>query len=271
MTTSPHWLVVKYMPDRRRREPRNVGVIVSDGRRIEARFLGEDAAGELDLRRVPRWVKSRSTFRTWVRYLRDRIPAVSATDLGELIGVVSGSNYVVEPGGIELVPAAAPELSALRDELFTLLVSADADVEELGSGVDLKAQCEQVLAPIITRYHINRDIRLPYYVDDRYEDPLRFHYGLKNGRWHYMRRVWLGTGDDRTWEQVHATRYVFQRLREHPDQAHSRANTVCLFLSAPDNEDAENQLGVLAKESEIVDVSHLEAASQTLREMVTSN
>lgn len=52
MSNKVEFSVVQHVPDLLRREPRNVGVVVSDGHNIVARFMGETAEGELDLRRV---------------------------------------------------------------------------------------------------------------------------------------------------------------------------------------------------------------------------
>jgi len=57
------WLVAKYMPDLRRREPDNVGVILLMDGRAHLRFLGQ-RDGRVDGRSV-RWAGSVKNYKAW--------------------------------------------------------------------------------------------------------------------------------------------------------------------------------------------------------------
>lgn len=69
------YLLAKYVPDSRRNEPRNVGVVVWSPEGMAARFLGEkrDHPGEVDLLAVPTFVRSPENYAEWVRHWRKAI------------------------------------------------------------------------------------------------------------------------------------------------------------------------------------------------------
>lgn len=101
--SEPLILVVKHTPDPFRNEPRNVGVLISNGRRAVARFLGEDDTDRLNLNSVPKAVvHDRAAYRQWVAYFRECLE--------------DPERYITKgPGGI--IPVASPaHFSTLLDE-----------------------------------------------------------------------------------------------------------------------------------------------------------
>src|ERR1700690_3094866 len=87
------YLLVKYIPDVHRFEPRNIGVILWSPLGVEARFVAEHTSrpGEVDGRSIPSFVTSASAYKQWVRYWRDAISAEA----------------IQPPGGGELVLASS--------------------------------------------------------------------------------------------------------------------------------------------------------------------
>ena len=67
-STKAEWLVAKYMPDLRRREPKNVGVLLRMGDSCFSRFLGEQSGGQIDGRHVHGLVNSVQNYKAWVGY-----------------------------------------------------------------------------------------------------------------------------------------------------------------------------------------------------------
>src|SRR5947208_424234 len=66
--------VVRYVPDPIRDEPRNVGVIAWRRGEVAARFVGEDAAGDMDRRHISRRiVPDAQTYVEWVGYWRTHL------------------------------------------------------------------------------------------------------------------------------------------------------------------------------------------------------
>lgn len=81
MKVIPRFLVAKYVPDIRRLEPRNIGVIVWGDGHVACRFLGE-STGKL---RVPSLVEkdSRHAYSEWLQYWRYQLTRPSIrTDAG---------------------------------------------------------------------------------------------------------------------------------------------------------------------------------------------
>lgn len=91
MRNKVEFCIVQHVPDLLRRESKNVGVVVSDGRRLRARFLGEIAPGDLDLRRVPPSIVPDKTLyaewhANWGRALASREVDSSALSHDDLLG-----------------------------------------------------------------------------------------------------------------------------------------------------------------------------------------
>ena len=118
------WLVVKFMPDLRRREPRNVGIVLFPGDRA----LGGSAIlrlrgltdGRLDLRRASVGSQS-AVYEGWVNYWRDL--AATEAPLERWLEPMPASSFYLEQGGevISEVPRNS-NMEELADDLYELLV-----------------------------------------------------------------------------------------------------------------------------------------------------
>src|SRR4029077_9353434 len=69
--TAPRFLIAKYVPDLRRMEPKNIGVIVWSNGTVRAKFVGEVRNGEPHVA-PPAYlhVESRNAYRQWIEYWR---------------------------------------------------------------------------------------------------------------------------------------------------------------------------------------------------------
>src|SRR6266699_384568 len=106
MSAQARYIIAKYVPEILRNEPRNFGVIVWSPEKLDARFSGETGGGGVDGRKIPEWVKSKTSYKEWVHYLRNCIAhgaveikgKVVRSDVPDFIDAlkdVSNANYVL--------------------------------------------------------------------------------------------------------------------------------------------------------------------------------
>ncbi len=243
MTT--RWFTAKYVPDLRRREPRNVGVILVHNDVVTARFLGE-VSGRVDGRYV-RSAASLENYKAWVAHWR-RCAAGGAVD--RLLQHRNDDNYFVEIGGEMLTTDdRAPE--DVLEDLYGVLVEPPPPetetVKELADAVLLRAG-------IATR--VERDVRIV-----TGEDELQFDYKFLNGDAHLMKRVTLATPDERSWNYVHAAAWTFEKTAGMKDEADRAFRGLALVKGRPKDRDFDRQLGVLRDVAEVVDVREVETAA----------
>src|SRR2546425_641911 len=63
------YLIVRYIPDLARQEPKNIGVVLASAQGVSAKFLGE-RDNRLDLRSVRSLVAHTSSYKQWIDYWR---------------------------------------------------------------------------------------------------------------------------------------------------------------------------------------------------------
>ena len=110
MTPSTRICLAKYIPDERRWEPRNVGIIVTNTDEIASRFLAEK-----DAQRI---VNDIENYQSWVSYWK-RTLTRGDEGLQEILDRTKNSYWIAEAGQV-LLGAATP--AALVDEYFDQLV-----------------------------------------------------------------------------------------------------------------------------------------------------
>jgi hypothetical protein len=92
------WYLVKHVPDLRRREPRNVGLLLKTPEGWLTRFVGEGTNGSIDGRKLPHSTINTEVYKTWVDYFRRKASDDGWSDV-ERMQRRKGSNYVAELGG----------------------------------------------------------------------------------------------------------------------------------------------------------------------------
>ena len=189
------WFVAKYMPDLRRREPRNVGVILFAGDRVLSRFLAEDAndPSKIDGRTIRHKVGSPDNYRDWVHFWR-----ATAADGPEQIAVRRPvDNYYLERGG-QQVAGAATDPGELLARLYAQLVATPVVTEETleEDRSDPVVQLFESAAPMLP-------FTQNYIVDLNYDEHV-FDYAVKIGaRTLLFRHVVLNGNPKKTWDAVH--------------------------------------------------------------------
>ncbi|MGP0067620.1 MAG: hypothetical protein ACLQGP_28995 [Isosphaeraceae bacterium] len=193
---TPRYLIAKYVPDLRRMEPRNIGVIVWTPGAMDARFVAEklDRPGQLDGRSIPSFVTSADALRQWVGFWRREIekpeiePVTGGTRVARsspefLSALMSGNrgNFQLVEGGFLLDPLEPEELPALADHLYGTLVEATGYEEPRDPSLD--EVCEQLIRE--TDLDVDPRFRRRYEVDcplaERVDERFEFSYGYGKG------------------------------------------------------------------------------------------
>ena len=193
---TPRYLIAKYIPDLRRMEPRNIGVVVWAPGTVDARFVAEkpDHPGQLDGRSIPAFVTSPDAFRQWIASWRREMekPEIEPVTGGArvarsspefLSALMSGNrgNYHLVEGGFLLDPLQPEELPALVDHLYATLVETTGPEEPRDPSLD------EVCERLIQETHLENDphFRQRYEVDcplgGRIDERFEFSYGFENG------------------------------------------------------------------------------------------
>jgi hypothetical protein len=185
------YLVAKYIPDLRRMEPRNIGVIVLTPDSIAARFLAEkDETGEVDGRAAPSFIHSLAAYKQWIAFWRRAITRKRIEDrYGETLSypgdryleVLRGSGkggYCLADGGVLLDRVAATETPRLVRHLYRELVATDEAEERPTLESQLRLVLKETRLDKTAAFISDYEVTLP---DGNSLLPLRFSYALKNG------------------------------------------------------------------------------------------
>jgi hypothetical protein len=197
------WLIAKYMPDLRRREPQNIGVVLFSGSSVLARFVAEDPATlMIDGRTARPMFGSWENYCDWVHFWRSSL----GNGAERLLARRAGENYFLERGG-QLLAGAERDPRQLLDELYSMLVG-EIDPEEI-----------PVLAepdPIDVLFRDVADtvaVVTPYVVDLSY-DELTFDFAIEADKTHVFKRVILNGNPKKTWEAVHGAVYSVESVSQ---------------------------------------------------------
>src|ERR1044071_705023 len=121
-----YW-VAKYVDDPFRNEPRNVGVIVSLGEDIAARFVGEREDGTYDGRRVGARFRYANVYGQWRDFWRAKIHARSIDEIVK----AKTPNYFIQSGG-EVSNTGTDSVADICEFLYSFLVSSGGAAEAYG-------------------------------------------------------------------------------------------------------------------------------------------
>jgi len=193
---TPKYLLAKYIPDLRRGEPRNVGVIAWSAGDVEARFVGEKHGfpGEVDGRSIPSFVTSSQAYKQWIEYWRLQmgretiIPAsggaaVSRDDANFLTALRAANkgNFVLVDGGFLLDPVSAEDLAAVADHLFATLVDTTSHDEPRDPTLDDVAERLLRQTGVATDRNFHSRYRVQCQIAAGHEETFEFDYAYKNG------------------------------------------------------------------------------------------
>ena len=148
------FLIAKYVPDTKRMEPRNIGVIVWNNGRAHARFFGEGlpipkSVGLNDKITYNKWVASwRSQIaKPVLEYGRGKTANKATPEFLDALREWSRANYLLVDGGFVAESIANTEIENLTEYLFTQLVSRkEVAVEKEGELRRLRSRVGELLA-----------------------------------------------------------------------------------------------------------------------------
>lgn len=164
--TAPNYLLAKYIPDLKRIEPRNVGVILWTPRGVRGRFLFErlDVPGEVDGRSVPNWIGNLTAYKQWVSYWREAISSETyevptggaavqllSPEFISAIQQANRGNFVLVEGGVLLDDIPEDELDDACKYLFETLVGEPS--VEAPRDLTLDERWEDALAQVQLKSH----------------------------------------------------------------------------------------------------------------------
>lgn len=253
-----YWLVAKYMPDLRRREPRNVGVVVVAPDGVVSRFKGERIDGHIDGRSA-RMGMDLGTYRAWIDFWRHELDSpVPEEEVETLLRAEPDQQLLLEFGGRVVYDEEPSSAQALLDEIYPSLVDepdageAEPPIADLSSALLQSAGIADKVTP---------DFKFESRVKDRV-DIVRFDYRYSNGRVHLLQNVSLSLADERSWQSVHAAAWSFER-------AHSEGfeNLVALVKVREPDEAFDYQFRLIEGYAYVVDVG-AEASPGLLREVL---
>lgn len=257
------WLIAKYVADLHRQEPRNVGVVVKAGDSFLTRFLGERADGQIDGRRV-RWPSSLANYRAWVDYWRYAVNQEGA-DLGNLTKRLGDENYYLEYGGERLFGSEDTDPNYMLDYLYSVLVEETLEEPE---PLDVVQLSETVLTRARIANRVTRRYSLDIILPNGVMDPVFFDYKYENGAIHLMKRVSLTHEDKRSWGNVHAAAWTFEKVAA--DSRTGGSQLIALVNTRQPAPELENQVGVLDNLAHVVDVGKVDQAASELSELLHS-
>ena len=199
------WLIAKYMPDLRRREPQNIGVVLFAGGSALARFVAEDPASlDIDGRIARPRFGSWENYCDWVHFWRSSL----AGGPEKLLARRAGENYFLERGG-QLLAGADRDPRQLLDELYSMLVDEiDVEAPALPTEID---PIDILFREVASRL----SVVTPYVVDLSY-DELTFDFAIEAEKTHLFKRVVLNGNPKKTWEAVHGAVYSVESVARSP-------------------------------------------------------
>ncbi len=174
MTTEIY--LAKFIPDARRQEPKNVGVIVRTDDGAAARFIGEQPNGVIDGRSTRHSVGAPlDTYREWVRYWRRLV--VDGGDSPEELPSVEASSFYLQKAGEVWLAEETDSVHDLVAQYFTQLVQATEPAAE-----ELRATADRLIeqSGLTHEAGFRRDVPVPSTGLNRVET-YRFPYARLNG------------------------------------------------------------------------------------------
>jgi hypothetical protein len=179
--TSAIFHIAKYMPDPKRREPRNIGVILWTPKRVAYRFLKQDDASfVLDKAAYQRWIDFWSyTIEKDDLEIRGQKTSVRETAfLSELARTQQG-NYILEDAGETLDAIRVQDVPRLADQLFADLVSTKHGALSETPVDALSQDCERLFEE--TGWWDRADFQVDPSYDIQIGDltkPFKFHFAI---------------------------------------------------------------------------------------------
>ena len=185
MTTTPAYLVAKYIPDLSRMEPRNIGIVLWVAQKSYCRFLSAREAADIvrDVSVYTRWIDfwKRQVEEGVVQLPREQPVLVASPEYLAALKKTQKENYVLDDGGEVVSRIKADKGHEVVEFLFQQLVAAKpgTDTDHEGTlAASALALLKKAGATERDNFQGSREIECDY---NGIVEPLRFHYYFGNG------------------------------------------------------------------------------------------
>lgn len=117
------WVLARYANDLRRREFRNIGVILlTPEGSIHSRFLAVNPDMSVNETEAARIFKSVDNYKAWIAFWHYRMSFIQEKGLLEAFSFQGPSNFIIEAGGQRLVGNTKKDPEDILRDLFQTLV-----------------------------------------------------------------------------------------------------------------------------------------------------
>lgn len=262
------FVVAKYIADRRRMEPKNIGVIAWHDGTVCGRFAGEvngaikpprlvdRDARKAYLRVVESWRLQFDKPSIPIGRGRDDVPR-SSPDFLQAIARYSQENFVIVEGGHISESTVGATLPSVVDNLFTEMVDDSSGHDGRHKSALIRA-CETLFAPLKNNAKFHPDFAPP-----NTALPFTFSYGFgdKDNPSLLLQVVSLHSPD-----QVASAAMKF-RCASDDEHLVDPSHCACLIDGRGDGRETRNRISFLSRYSQIVNVADVNIASAQLSRM----
>jgi hypothetical protein len=283
---TPRYLIVKFIPDLFRNEPRNIGVIVWTPVGTAARFIAEkqQCLGDIDARCLPGFLTSAAAaYRQWISYWRHQLKEtliqsarsalkgnVDSPAYLEVLKQSSKGNFQLMSGG-EVLDPLPPDSTPqdLADYLFKTLV--DESFNDDPKDPDLQTVMDRILSESAIKnapgFHNDYEVECKL---GSATDRFKFSFAFQNGNLNLFQKVTLPRQLPKMEKNVHATAWMFEQAVR-ADHI-SKENGFALIYVTPEQKAeaaTDNALHVLSTVASVYNVFEQEdELKQKLRTLV---
>jgi hypothetical protein len=262
MKNNATYLIAKYIPDLRRMEPRNIGIILWSSNKSYCRFLtSREAAGIVrDVGVYSRWTDfwKRQVDEGVVRLPREQPVYVDSLEYLHALKKTQRENYVLDDGGDVVTQVKVSKGQDATDFLFQQLVETTHKHVEREETLAASASTLLKRAGLINRgdFQGAREIECSF---NGISEPLKFHYYFGNG----SPQTVLHRAKVASSQSVNSTAWMFDRLSAaHP----TTKRGVIINTSDAEFDDRATQafLSVLNKLAVTIDLANEQTALNTV-------
>ncbi|MFC4856761.1 hypothetical protein [Actinophytocola glycyrrhizae] len=258
------WDVIRYLPDLKRGEPRNIGVALIVEGIARVRFFAEQEPGKVDGRSVRTRVNDLQNYKEWIAYFRRKAASGHWEDVKRSRLRRPDYPYYIDRGGV-IFDVSPENIDVELDALYQEVV-ADPNREGRTSSVaedhpdSFAEQVDRILQSVPA--HFNKNVTVPGVFaggprgGNSIQDNIRFRFGYQNGRMHLM-------------DNVSSPPYAYSFFAR--AEAAYRVDTTLSFLAFYRRDKFgrnEGEIDIIERYANTVDVEDEEAAIDLVAEIV---
>lgn len=255
---SATWHMIKYLPDVRRREPRNVGLVLETPEGWMSKFVGEASDGAIKGNRIKGNIDL-DVYKTWVDYFRRKADGEQWEDV-ERLQRRRRATYFSETGGL-VHNSEGKSWRAIMDSLFSELVQDQVERVSITTRDYLLSQARGALS--MANVQFEEKVEVAALFDGR-SSTVPFEFRHHNNKVHLMDAVNINGPDPEAKARELRARIVAAR-------AAAVSKNFFTFYMAGEHTDQQidEVLMPLEAESDAIDVTDIENAADRVAELLT--